>query len=186
MDCTNIWAFIVRELIPGCFPRACNLFWSFWGNYTIYIICVCETRWWELWWWSPWICFSEQSFIDFIAQNQLLCPKKLFTWFQWFKGSKLWPNNTVNTKFCVNIFWGAHKSRPPQKCTVSHCANGPGWPLWTVNFSLLIAQLWPIMTQDYWLWSGMTYHGSGGAKRPREGPRVHQQPPGGTKLLPMP
>ena len=49
------------------------------------------------------VCFGEQSFIDFIAQNQL-CSKKLFMWFQWFKGSKLWPNNTVNTKFCVKFF----------------------------------------------------------------------------------
>ena len=93
------------------------------------------------------ISFGAQSFVHSSAQTQL-CSKKLFMWFQWFIGSKLWPNNTVNTKFCVKIFWGAHKSQPPRKCTVSHCANGPGWPLWQVNFSLLIAQLWPIMTQE--------------------------------------
>ena len=107
--------------------------------------------------------------------------KKLFMWFQLFKGSKLWPNNTVNTKFCVKIFWGAHKSQPPRKCTVSHCANGPGWPLWTVNFLLLIAQLWPIMTQDDWRWSGLTHHGSWGCQGAYGGT---QRPPGGIKLLP--
>ena len=28
---------------------------------------------------------------------------------------------------------------PPQKCTVSHCANGPGWPLWQANYLLSMA-----------------------------------------------
>ena len=40
--------------------------------------------------------------------------KKLIIWFQWFRGSKLWPNNTVNTKFCVNFFPGAHINHPPK------------------------------------------------------------------------
>ena len=59
------------------------------------------------------ICFGAQSFVHFSAQTQL-CSKKLFMWFQWFIGSKLWPNNTVNTKFCVEMFLGAHISQPPQ------------------------------------------------------------------------
>ena len=59
------------------------------------------------------ICFGAQSFVHFSAQTQL-CLKKLFMWFQWFIGSKLWPNNTVNTKFCVEIFLGARMSQPPQ------------------------------------------------------------------------
>ena len=41
------------------------------------------------------LCFGAQSFVHFSAQTQL-CSKKLFMWFQWFIGSKLWPNNTVN------------------------------------------------------------------------------------------
>ena len=28
---------------------------------------------------------------------------------------------------------------PPQKCTVSHCANGPGWPLWQAYYLLSMA-----------------------------------------------
>ena len=53
--------------------------------------------------------------------------KKLFIWFQWFIGSKLWPNNTVNTKSCVKFFWGAHFSHPP---TLSnHLIQGIFW-LW--------------------------------------------------------
>ena len=62
-----------------------------------------------------------------------------------------------------NVFGGSYKPTPP-KCTVSHCANGPGWPLWQINFSLLIAQIWLLMTQNDWLWSGMTYHGSEGCQ----------------------
>ena len=65
--------------------------------------------------------------------------KKLFMWFQWIGGSKKWPNNTVDTKFCVQIFFRAHKSQPPKKYTVSHCANGPGWPLWQANYLLSMA-----------------------------------------------
>ena len=57
--------------------------------------------------------FGAQSFVHFSTQTQL-CSKKLFMWFQWFIGSKLWPNNTVNTKFCVKMFLGAHISQPPQ------------------------------------------------------------------------
>ena len=125
-----------------------------------------------MYWWQMW--FRKLSFLmfwctivwSFKRANPAML-KKLSMWFQWFIGSKLWriwPNNTVNTKFCVKIFWGAHKSQPPRKCTVSHCANGPGWPLWTVNFLLLIAQLWPIMTQDDWRWSGLTHHGSWGCQ----------------------
>ena len=56
------------------------------------------------------IGFGAQSFVHFSAQTQL-CSKKIFMWFQWFIGSKLWPNNTVNTKFCVEMF---HISQPPQ------------------------------------------------------------------------
>ena len=61
------------------------------------------------------IGFGAQSFVHFSAQTQL-CLKKLFMWFQWFilLGSKLWPNNTVNTKFCVKFFLGARMSQPPQ------------------------------------------------------------------------
>ena len=48
---------------------------------------------------------------------------------QWFKGSKLWPNNTVNTKFCHKIFLGLIKANPPknalyhtvQMVLVGHC-----------------------------------------------------------------
>ena len=76
-----------------------------------------------------------------------------------------------------NFFGCAYEPTPP-KCTVSHCANGPGWPLWQVNFSLLIAQLWPIMPQDDWLWSGMTYHGSEGCQGTQGAP-AKQLPPGG-------
>ena len=52
-----------------------------------------------------------------IAQIEVLFPtllEKLFWWFQWSRGSNLWPNNTVNTKFCVKIFLGARMSQPPQ------------------------------------------------------------------------
>ena len=58
------------------------------------------------------IHFGVQLFIHFSAQTQL-CSKKLFMWFQWFKGSKLWPNNTVNTKICIKIFFGLIKTYPP-------------------------------------------------------------------------
>ena len=62
-----------------------------------------------------------------------------------------------------NFFGCAYEPTPP-KCTVSHCANGPGWPLWQINSLLLIAQLGPIMTQDACQWSGMTCHGSRGVR----------------------
>ena len=50
----------------------------------------------------------------------------------WYSGSWI----AVNTKFCVEFFWGAHISHPPKKCTVSHCANDRCWPLWRVNYFL--------------------------------------------------
>ena len=59
------------------------------------------------------ICWTARS----IAQIEVLFPtllEKLFWWFQWSRGSNLWPNNTVNTKFCVKIFLGARISQPPQ------------------------------------------------------------------------
>ena len=81
-----------------------------------------------------------------------------------------------------NVFGGSYKPTPP-KCTVSHCANGPGWPLWQINFSLLIAQIWLLMTQNDWLWSGMTYHGSEGCQGTQGAPAAaggaKQLPPGG-------
>ena len=45
------------------------------------------------------ISFGAQSFVHFSAQTQLCSKSK----------SKLWPNNTMNTKFL-----GAHISQPPQ------------------------------------------------------------------------
>ena len=99
--------------------------------------------------------------------------KNIFMWFQWFIVSELWPNNTVNTKFCVKWFLGAHISQPPQNALYHTVQMVLVDPCDKFNFSLLIAQLWPIMTQDDWLWSGMTYHGQGGARVPREGPRGH-------------
>ena len=71
--------------------------------------------------------------------------------------------NTNHAKNYQKTLMGAFLGNPP-KCTVSHYANGPGWPLWQINFSLLIAQIWLLMTQNDWLWSGMTYHGSEGCQ----------------------
>ena len=45
-------------------------------------------------------------------------------------------------KSCKNKFkkcLGAIVGHPPQKCTVSHCANGPGWALWQANYLLSLA-----------------------------------------------
>ena len=72
-------------------------------------------HWWTLIFWSQHvdICWTARS----IAQIEVLFPtllEKLFWWFQWSRGSNLWPNNTVNTKFCVKIFLGARMSQPPQ------------------------------------------------------------------------
>ena len=35
-------------------------------------------------------------------------------WFQWFRGSKEWPNSTMNTIFCVNFFSGLIEGNPPK------------------------------------------------------------------------
>ena len=41
------------------------------------------------------------------------CSNKLFMWFQWFKGPKLRPNNTVYTNFCIKTFLELIKNLPP-------------------------------------------------------------------------
>ena len=46
--------------------------------------------------------------------------EKLFWGFQWSRGSKLWPNNTVNTKFCVRTFLGAFNNQNCWNCQHSH------------------------------------------------------------------
>ena len=46
--------------------------------------------------------------------------EKLFWRFQWSRGSKLWPNNTVNTKFCVRTFLGAFNNQNCWNCQHSH------------------------------------------------------------------
>ena len=69
---------------------------------------------------SIWLSY-RLSFIcwnaSLIAQMEVLFPtllEKLFWWFQWSRGSKLWPNNTVNTKFCIKTFLGVIKTYLPK------------------------------------------------------------------------
>ena len=59
------------------------------------------------------LCLGVQSIVHLNAQIQL-CSKTLFMWFLRFKGSKLWPNNTVNTKFCIKTFLGVIKTYLPK------------------------------------------------------------------------
>ena len=51
-----------------------------------------------------------------------------------------------------------------------------------LNYSLRMAQIWPIMTKDDWVWQGMIYQGSGGV----QGVQGHQGALGASRLLPMP
>ena len=84
-------------LLPSQRPETCKKVW--WGGVQLYICSL--------------LCWTARS----IAQIEVLFPtllEKLFWWFQWSRGSNLWPNNTVNTKFCVKIFLGARMSQPPQ------------------------------------------------------------------------
>ena len=46
--------------------------------------------------------------------------EKLFWGFQWSRGCKLWPNYTVNTKFCVRTFLGAFNNKNCWNCQHSH------------------------------------------------------------------
>ena len=62
-------------------------------------------------------CWTARS----IAQIEVLFPtllEKLFWWFQWSRGSNLWPNNTVNTKFCVKIFLGTQSVSRPKRDSI--------------------------------------------------------------------
>ena len=55
-----------------------------------------------------------------------------------------------------------------------------------LNYSLRMAQTWPIMTHDDWVWQGMIYQRSGGLQGVQGGVRRHQGAPGASRLLPMP
>ena len=54
------------------------------------------------------------------------------------------------------------KTQKSQNCTVVHYSALQCTIVKRLNYSLQMDQIWPIMTQDDWLWLRMTYQGSGG------------------------
>ena len=66
----------------------------------------------NIWWSDSLIVNLEVLFATLL--------EKLFWRFQWSRGSKLWPNNTVNTKFCVRTFLGAFNNQNCWNCQHSH------------------------------------------------------------------
>ena len=100
-------------------------------------------------------------------------------------------------KLCNDFFWGTEDlilvqltliiqkiSKKVDFCHFFRDVLSLGWGgmgvLWCnrLNYSLQMGQIWPIMTQNDWLWPRMTYQGSWGHQGVQGGTRGRQGGPG--------
>ena len=101
-----------------------------------------------------------------VGQNQIT-PFWIQVMFSVFRGPKyddIRPNHTKKSK-------NAQKNAKTQKNTNFHYIALQCTVVKRLNYSPQMGQIWPIMTQDDWLWLRMTYQGSG----------EHQGAQGGTR-----